>query len=300
MNVLKSLGEAQYEGLEEIVAIARCVGWGAANILRSYYRGNSNDGNLEINEKKDGPVTAADVAANHYILETLKESLGTQDFGYLSEETYKSLSGREQESLIHHPWVWIIDPLDGTRDFIDQTGEYAVHIALVHERRPILAVVAWPEAEKLYYATLGGGTFVETPDGVTTPVRVSKRNAIADLSLVASRTHRDERFNQLLRQLPFKEKHYVGSVGCKIATIIEQQADVYISLSGKSAPKDWDIAAPELILNEAGGQFTHFDGTPLMYNQGDVNQWGGLMASNGHCHKALCTQASEILAQIDS
>ncbi|HEY9637039.1 MAG TPA: 3'(2'),5'-bisphosphate nucleotidase CysQ [Coleofasciculaceae cyanobacterium] len=298
--MLKSLGNARYEGLEDVLAIARSVGWGAANILRSYYRGNSNDGDLEITEKKDGPVTAADVAANHYILEKLQETFGTQDFGYLSEETYKSLSQEAREALLDQPWVWIIDPLDGTRDFIDKTGEYAVHIALVHQGRPVLAVVAWPEAEKLYYATVGGGTFVETPEGVTVPIRVSKRDAIADLSLVASRTHRDERFNQLLRQLPFKEKHYVGSVGCKIATIIEQQADVYISLSGKSAPKDWDMAAPELILSEAGGQFTHFDGTPLMYNQGDVNQWGGLMASNGHCHKQLCIQASEILVQIDS
>src|ERR671933_112321 len=300
VSVLKALGEERYKGLEEIVVIARSVGWGAADILRSYYRGNSNNGNLEINEKKDGPVTAADIAANHYILETLQTALGTEDFGYLSEETYKFLSEESRQSLIHHSWVWIIDPLDGTRDFINKTGEYAVHIALVHEGRPVLAVVGWPEAEKLYYATLGGGTFVETREGGTTPVRVSKRYAIADLSLVASRTHRNERFNQLLRQLPFKEKHYVGSVGCKIATIIEQQADVYISLSGKSAPKDWDIAAPELILSEAGGKFSHFDGTPLMYNQGDVNQWGGLMASNRHCHNALCKKASEILAKIDS
>jgi 3'(2'), 5'-bisphosphate nucleotidase len=295
----KVVGKKQYEGLDEILAIARSIGWGAADILRSYYRGHSNDGELDIQEKKDGPVTAADVAANHYILEKLHASLGTQDFGYLSEETYKSLSQQEQEVLTHQPWVWIIDPLDGTRDFIDQTGEYAIHIALVHEGRPVLAVVAWPETQKLYYATVGGGTFVETHDGVTTPVRVSKRNTLEELSLVASRTHRDERFNTLLRQMPFKEKHYVGSVGCKIATIIEQRADVYISLSGKSAPKDWDFAAPELILTEAGGQFTHFDGTPLMYNQGDINQWGGLMASNGHCHEALCDRASEILAQID-
>lgn len=297
MTGLKTLGEQRYEGLEEILTLACSVGWGAANILRSYYRGNSNDGDLEIQDKKDGPVTAADIAANHYILDKLQESLGTQDFSYLSEETYKPLS--QQESLINRSWVWIIDPLDGTRDFIDKTGEYAVHIALVHQGRPILAVVAWPEAEKLYYATLGGGTFVETSDRTITPVRVSQRNTIEDLSLVASRTHRDERFNQLLSKIPFKEQHFVGSVGCKIASILEQKADVYISLSGKSAPKDWDIAAPELILSEAGGKFTHFDGTPLLYNQGDVSQWGGLMASNGQCHHELCTQASEILAQID-
>lgn len=296
---LKSLGEGRFEGLNEILAIARTVGWGAADILRSFYRGNSNNGDLEIQEKQDGPVTAADVATNQYILEKLQSTLGA-DFGYLSEETYKSLSESAQNLLINHPWVWIIDPLDGTRDFIDKTGEYAVHIALVHQGRPILAIVAWPEAEKLYYATLGGGTFVETRTGITTKKSVSKLNLINDLSLVASRTHRDERFKQLLNQLPFKEKHYVGSIGCKIATIIEQQADVYISLSGKSAPKDWDMAAPELILTEAGGRFTHFDGTPLMYNQGDVNQWGGLMASNGQCHDLLCTQASETLAKIDA
>ena len=308
MTLLQYLGDGQYEGLEEIVAIARSVGWGAADILRSYYRGHANDSNLDIQEKKDGPVTAADVAANHYILEKLHAVFGTENFGYLSEETYKSLSEQSRESLLHTPWVWIIDPLDGTRDFIDHTGEYAVHIALVYQGRPVVAVVVWPEAQKLYYATLGGGTFVETRNGVTTPVRVSQRAAmpkavneatIADLSLVVSRTHRDERFNQLLSQLSFKAKHYVGSVGCKIATIIEQQADVYISLSGKFAPKDWDIAAPELILTEAGGQFTHFDGTPLIYNQGDINQWGGLMASNGTCHQDLCTQASQILVKID-
>lgn len=299
MTGLKDLGEGQYQGLEEIVTIARSVGWGAAKILRSYYRGHSEESILEIEELKDGPVTAADVAANHYILDTLQAEFSTEDFGYLSEETYKSLSEQSRESLVNSPWVWIIDPLDGTRDFIDKTGEYAIHIALVHEGRPVVAVVVWPEAEKLYYATLGGGTFVETPEGAITRVQVSQRDAIADLSLVASRTHRDARFNQLLSQLPFKEQHYVGSVGCKIATIIEQRADVYISLSGKSAPKDWDMAAPELILTEAGGKFTHFDGTPLQYNQGDINQWGGLMASNGLCHELLCTQASAILTKID-
>jgi 3'(2'), 5'-bisphosphate nucleotidase len=72
----------------------------AADILRSYYRGNSNDGDLEIKEKKDGPVTAADIAANHSILEKLQTSLGTEDFGYLSEETYKSLSEESRDSLI--------------------------------------------------------------------------------------------------------------------------------------------------------------------------------------------------------
>ena len=282
--------------LEEILEIARSVGWGASYLLRSYYHGELKEGNLEIQNKQDGPVTAADIAVNHYILDRLQTNLGNQDFAYVSEETYKA----ESPGQLNHSWAWIIDPLDGTRDFIDRTGEYAVHIALVNEGRPVLAVVAWPEAEKLYYATLGSGTFVETRDGTVTPLRVSERKVIEDLTLVVSRTHRGERFNNLLQQLPCQNQQYVGSVGCKIATIIEQRADIYISLSGKSAPKDWDLAAPELILTEAGGQFTHFDGHPLKYNQGDVNQWGGLLASNGHCHAALCAEAERILTELEA
>lgn len=278
--------------IQEVLAIARSIGWGASYLLRSYYHGEINNGDLEVKHKKDGPVTAADLAVDRYILDRLKSNLGEENFGYITEETYKL-----QPQQLSQDWVWIIDPLDGTRDFIEKTGEYAIHIALINNHRPALAVVAYPEAEKIYYATLGNGTFVETRDGKVIPVKVSKRDNLADLTFVASRTHRDERFNYLLQKLDIKNQKYVGSVGCKIAAIIEQQADIYISLSGKSAPKDWDFAAPELILTESGGQFTHFDGSPLQYNQGDVNQWGGVLASNGSFHAELCREAERILAE---
>ena len=277
--------------LQEIAKIARKTGWGAGNILRAYYQGNVKDKSLEIKDKKDGPVTSADLAANHYILEQLQAAFKNEDFGYMSEETYKA----QGEKAYSQDWVWIIDPLDGTRDFIDKTGEYAVHIALTYQKEPVLAVVVVPEAEKLYFATKGNGTFVETIDGEVTPIKVSSRNTIEELHLVASRTHRDARMQYLVDKLAFKERHYVGSVGCKISTILEKKSDVYISLSGKSAPKDWDFAAPELILTEAGGKFTHFEGNALKYNQGDVHKWGGIMASNGHCHEDLCSQALDIL-----
>lgn len=281
--------------LTDLASLTRKVAWGAVDILRNYYRGNTNEGDLDIQEKKGGPVTAADIAANHHILDHLQAELGQDKYGYLSEETFKA-SGMLP---IPNDWVWIIDPLDGTRDFIDKTGEYAIHIALTYQQRPMVAVVAIPEAEKIYYAVKGQGTFVETRDGSTKKVEVSKRNRIEDLTLVVSRTHRDARFDQLIEKLPFKGEKYVGSVGCKVVTILSQAADAYISLSGKSAPKDWDIAAPELILTEAGGQFTHFDQSPILYNKEDINQWGGLLASNGLCHAAICERASATLTEID-
>lgn len=285
------------KNLSDILAIAREVSWGAADILHSYYHGKTQDFDLEVQYKQNEPVTVADITVSKYILEKLQTALGNEDFAYISEETYTSPISKVAQP---HDWVWIIDPLDGTRGFIEKTGDYAVHIALVQNHRPVLAVVAVPESEKLYYAIKDGGTFVETRNG-SIPLQISSSistKGLEDLTIVVSRSHRNQRLEYLLQHLPCQNQKAVGSVGCKIATILEQQADVYISLSGKSAPKDWDIAAPELILTEAGGKFTHFDGTPLQYNTGDINQWGNLLASNSQYHETLCQEAEKILAQL--
>jgi 3'(2'), 5'-bisphosphate nucleotidase len=282
--------------LAEILEIARNVAWGASDILSAYYNGKNLQQELETEEDKDGPVTKADLAANHYIVEQLQSQLGTEEFGYLSEETFDVKAGKP----VDHDWVWIIDPLDGTRDFIDKTGEYCLHIALTYEGRPVIGIVAIPEAGKVYFASKSNGTFVETKDGSIKPIKVSDRAVPEELYLIVSRTHRDERFQKLIDHLPLKGKKYMGSVGGKISTILEQESDIYISLSGKSAAKDWDFAAPELILTEAGGQFSYVNGDPVFYNQGDVKKWGCIMATNGHCHQALCQQAATIIEEIDS
>lgn len=279
--------------LAAMLPTVRQVGWGAMKILRSYYYGNEA-ANLNVQEnKKDGPVTAADQAANHYILEKLQAAFGLEQFGYLSEETHEGSEPLAQD------WVWIIDPLDGTRDFIDRTGEYALHIALAYQQHPVLAVVGVPEAEKIYFAVKGQGTFEESLSGELREIRLSGQPSLDCLTLVVSRTHRDRRFQDLIDRLPFRDRHYVGSVGCKIVAILEKQADIYISLSGKSAAKDWDFAAPELILTEAGGKFTYFNGEAVTYNRGDVRQWGGIFASNDSFHEKLCQESINILAEID-
>jgi 3'(2'), 5'-bisphosphate nucleotidase len=279
--------------LAEILKIARSVAWGAADILSSFYHKNTSD--LDIENKKDGPVTEADLAANHYILTTLQEKLGTEEFGYLSEETFDV----KKAEAIAKDWVWIIDPLDGTRDFIDKTGEYGMHIALAYQGRPVIGIVAIPEVGKVYFASKDNGTFVETKDGKITPMKVSDRQQIEDLYLIVSRSHRDDRFKALIDRLPFAGKKYMGGVGGKISTLLEQESDVYLSLSGKSAAKDWDFAAPELILTEAGGKFSYLNGESVYYNQGDVKRWGCIVATNGKCHEALCEKATAILDEID-
>ena len=265
--------------LTEILDLTIEVSQSAAVILKSYYRGSNE--NLEVLDKSEGPVTAADRAVDKHILDEIRALCG-DSCGYLTEETYQP-----GDPELPQDWVWIIDPLDGTRDFIDKTGEYAIHIALTYKHRPVLAVVTIPESDRLYAAIEDGGTWLVTTDGVRTPVKVSQGKQVTDLVVVASRNHRNEGLVSLLARLPCQQQLEVGSIGCKIAAILEHRADVYVSLSGKSAPKDWDFAAPELILTEAGGQFTHSDGSWPLYNYDDVSQWGCLIASNGEWHQEL-------------
>jgi 3'(2'), 5'-bisphosphate nucleotidase len=260
------------------------LSWTAAAILKAYYRGSRAD--LDVLDKAEGPVTVADRAVDRHILDGIQAMCG-DSCGYLTEETYQV-----GDAQLPQDWVWIIDPLDGTRDFIDRTGEYAIHIALTYQHRPVLAVVTIPESDRLYAAILGVGTWQVTGDGVRTPVTVARSKKLTDLIVVASRNHRSKGLVKLLAQLPCQQQLEVGSIGCKIAAIVEQRADVYVSLSGTSAPKDWDLAAPELILTAAGGKFTYRDGTPLRYNQGDVTQWGCAIASTGEWHQQLLDAAT--------
>ena len=196
-------------------------------------------------------------------------------------------------------WLWILDPLDGTKDFLQGTGEYAVHLALVRGRRPVLGVVLLPEADELWIGIVGEGAWCEDRQGERSPVRFSDRTEVSDLILVASRSHRDDRLVKLIDALNLGGSKAVGSVGFKVATILRGETDLYVSLSGKSAPKDWDMAAPEAVLLAAGGRFTHADQADLTYNTGDVRQAGCLIASHGKAHAELGERATRAMAEID-
>jgi 3'(2'), 5'-bisphosphate nucleotidase len=276
-----------FDRLPELLDLTRTIGWQTATILREA------ESNFDVEKSGDSPVTSADLAANECILSGLRGVLGETDFAYLSEETFHT---QPPEERLGKPWVWIIDPLDGTKDFIQGTGEYATHIALTHQGRPVLAVVVCPGQDLLYAAIAGQGTTVEDRSGAKRRLQVSTKSTLESLILVSSRNHRSGPMEQLLNQLPHHSQQAVGSIGGKLAAIAQQKADLYVTVSGKSAPKDWDFAAPDLILSEAGGRLTRFDGQPLTYNQADVSQWGGILGSNGGCHDRLCALATAILA----
>ena len=293
--------------LEGLLDELRRLSWGAADILLAYGRGEQPPYGfpraLSVDEGGEGPVSAADLAVNRWLLDGLAAAFPAADWTVLSEETAKEqlTDGQPLEA----DWLWILDPLDGTKDFLQGTGEYAVHLALVHRGEPVLGVVLLPEMEELWLGVMptltgaGGEAWCENRAGERRPVGFSGRRALGELVLVASRNHRDQRLEQLLEALALGDTKAIGSVGGKVATILRGETDLYISLSGKSAPKDWDMAAPEAVLRAAGGAFSHADGRPLAYNSGDVRQAGCLIASHGPAHGHLCERAAAAMATID-
>jgi 3'(2'), 5'-bisphosphate nucleotidase len=284
--------------------------WGASAILRAYARGETPPHGfppaLTVDQGGEGPVSAADLAVNRWLLDGLAAAFPHAPWSLLSEETAKEWLASGQP--IANEWLWVLDPLDGTRDFLKGNGEYAVHLALVRHHTPVLGMILLPELEELWVGILPdspgedgapGVAWCETPSGDCHSPRLSERHQTADLVLVASRSHRDQRLEQLVEALRIGPSRAMGSVGGKVATILRGEADLYLSLSGKSAPKDWDMAAPEAVLRAAGGGFSHADGRPLLYNTGNGLQAGCLIASHGRAHRQLCERAQEAMASID-
>jgi len=299
-------------GVEEQLLLAelRRLSWGAADILLAYGRGEEPPYGfppaLSVDDGGEGPVSAADLAVNQWLLDGLAAAFPEAPWTLLSEETAKEQLTPGQPLAAE--WLWILDPLDGTKDFLQGTGEYAVHLALVRDGEPVLGVVLLPEMEELWFGLLadgaapagaGGRAWCENRAGESRPASLSPRRQLGELVLVASRNHRDQRLEQLLEALALGETKAIGSVGGKVATILRGETDLYISLSGKSAPKDWDMAAPEAVLRAAGGAFSHADGRALRYNDGDIRQAGCLIASHGASHRELCERAAAAMATID-
>ena len=304
-------------GIEEqtLLRELRRLCWGAADILLAYGRGEQPPYGfppaLSVDEGGEGPVSAADLAVNQWLLDGLSQAFPDAPWTLLSEETAKEQLTPGQP--LEAEWLWILDPLDGTKDFLQGTGEYAVHLALARRGEPVLGVVLLPEMEELWFGLVGddgqggadgaaagpGRAWRENRAGEQTPASLSPRRALGELVLVASRNHRDQRLEQLLEALALGDTKAIGSVGGKVATILRGETDLYISLSGKSAPKDWDMAAPEAVLRAAGGAFSHADGRALSYNDGDIRQAGCLIASHGASHQELCERAAAAMATID-
>jgi 3'(2'), 5'-bisphosphate nucleotidase len=229
----------------------------------------------------DDPVTAADQAANDYLMAELGRAF--PDDGLLSEES------ADNSSRLQRRRVWIVDPLDGTREFIGRIGEFSIMVGLAVAGRPVLGVVYQPVSDLLYRG-LPGQVAEVVERGAARPLAVSTVAEPAAMRLVASRSHRDPLVAAVCQQLGITQDRPSGSVGLKVGLLATAQCDLYVH----PAPglKEWDTCAPEAILAAAGGVLTDAWGSPLTYNKANVRQRQGLVASNGCCHGRIVSATS--------
>ncbi len=229
----------------------------AGRIALKYYGGDYK------RWSKDGgsPVTEADIAVNKFLCERLTEA--RPDYGWLSEE---SADDRARLGKSH---VFVIDPIDGTIAFVKNRPHFTICAAVVSEGRPCCGVVYNPASDELYAARAGCGA---TRNGAA--IHVGVRDSLQDAAMLGSRAE--------LTQAPWPPMHVQtrNSVAYRLVLVADGSADASVSLSCK---RDWDLAAADIILTEAGGKLTDARGAALIYNRPDTLQHS-LAAANPQLH----------------
>lgn len=227
------------------------------------------DTSFEVKTKTDdSPLTKADMLSNDYIIKELKKFY--PNVFILSEESKDDLNRLREE------WLFVVDPLDGTKEFIKHNGQFTVNIALVYRHHPVLGVIVAPALKKSYYALKGMGSYEDNEAELNRCLCVSDK--LIDLKFVGSASHQSTEEEKFLEEHAqhIKERKQIGSSlkGCMVASA---EADVYYRF-GKTS--EWDTAAMQIIVEEAGGLFREMDGNPMIYNRFNVLNEKGFFAVN--------------------
>ncbi len=268
--------------LEIAVALAREAG---AAIMGYYASGVIAEEKLGADNFSE-PVTAADRIASRIIVDGLLKEFPSD--AVLSEEEPDDAPHRLSKSR-----VWMVDPLDGTKGFIENNGDFAVQIGLTLIGESVFGVVFLPVENSLFYASKDGGAFIVNDNGVHQRLEVSGRTTFSEIVLATSRNHHSPRMSQIVRDLGLKKEIRRGSVGLKIGLIATQACDLYIHLSPRT--KFWDTCAPQIILEESGGKMTDIFGDPLRYDLRDLQNHNGILASNSSAHQETVRELRPLL-----
>ena len=282
--------------INNLIDDLRIFSWEASDILL-HISNQIQDVNYKKNIIKykgnDDPVTLADLQVNEHIIQRINQKYKNVDWTILSEENINYASDTQGGKN----WVWVFDPLDGTKDFIQGTGNYAMHLALNYKNKPLLGVVLIPARNELWISN-GKDVWCEGRDGDRDDNYSVNKGNLNEMTLVKSRNHSNKILNALINKIHFKNIIEMGSIGCKIASILRGESDIYLSFSHKEigAPKDWDFAAPDVILTTFGGAITNLRNESLKYNKKNFDQDGLIIASNNKVtHKDICIQIKEII-----
>ena len=244
-------------------------------ILEIYQR------DFDTHTKKDNsPITEGDLKSN----EIIKKILSETEHVILSEEDNDDLS-RLSENM-----VWIVDPLDGTSDFIDKTGEFTIMIALIKNKKPILGVIGWPTEKTFFVAQKGSGAFRYSNDEWH-KISVTSISELSKCRTVGSRHHLSDKEKSFIKKLGIEDFTSIGS-SLKVGKISSGEAEAYITTTNKM--KEWDSAASYCIISEAGGKMTDMLGNDITYNNKNVFHQNGILVTNGLIHDEIVREFKKL------
>jgi 3'(2'), 5'-bisphosphate nucleotidase len=228
---------------------------------------------------KDDPVTRADHESNALICDRLARAFPGMPI--VAEEsdpsTYAGFSSADA--------VWFVDPVDGTREFVNKNGEFAVMIGLAERGRATVGVITAPAWGRAFVGVVGEGAWEVAADGTRTPIHVSSHDALEQASMVVSRSRTPPQLASLASVLGGRQPAVLGSSGLKAVLVATGDHDVFVQ-PGRAGMR-WDACASDALVRAAGGELTAIDGTPIDYADPDITNRHGLLATNGLLHRRV-------------
>ena len=248
----------------------------AGNSILKIYEGEYET----FTKSDDSPITEADLKSN----EIIKTILSKTNHRILSEED------KDDQRRLSEETIWIVDPLDGTSDFIDKTGEFTIMIALIKNKKPIIGVIGWPTEKTIFAAQKDGGAF-RFSKGKWEEISVTKVSELSKCKAVGSRHHLSEKEKMFIKKLGIKKFTSIGS-SLKVGKISSGEAEAYITTTNKM--KEWDSAASYCLIYEAGGKMTDMSGNDITYNNKIVNHQNGILVTNGLIHDKIVKEFKKL------
>ncbi|MFO0597522.1 MAG: 3'(2'),5'-bisphosphate nucleotidase CysQ [Myxococcaceae bacterium] len=258
--------------------VAKRLARAAAEVIRAVY-----EQPFEVIQKAGGggPVTEADKRANELIVKGLKAEFPSDDI-VAEESAHLAPKGTR---------VWFVDPLDGTREFVDRNGMFAVHIGLAIDGKPVMGVVLAPVQRALWSGGVGHPCTLELGTD-SRELTMSPVKKTSELRLLVSRSHKSKKTEKIKQALGITQVREQGSVGLKCALLAMGEADLYLHPSNRSSR--WDSCAPQAVIEAAGGMLVDFAGQPYGYEGREIVNGRGLVA----CHRQTWELAGETISRI--
>jgi 3'(2'), 5'-bisphosphate nucleotidase len=230
----------------------------------------------------DEPVTVADRRASELIVEGVHAAF--PDDAVISEEL------APERDALSRARIWLIDPIDGTKDFIRGSDGFSVMVGLAVDGRAVVGAVYQPTLDRMFAAS-PAGAFVERA-GTRAPLVVSDVSSAVAARLVASASHRSADIDRVKQTLGIDDEQNIGSVGVKLCLVASGVRDLYVNPTGRT--KAWDTCAPQAILERAGGKVTDLFGDSL--DNQELSRARGLVASNGRIHAEVIAKLAPLFA----